>query len=187
MTIPLASAQSITATNFNTAATIASDAALAVQYSDLLTAITTAAGQGLYTVTYETLGGNIPQLKDMLERYGFVISVNNVFMTVNWANPVPISSPTVVLTSTQIATALGFTPIRLSSLSAITATASVNPALTYSSGAFTLTPGFPTFPTFANDTAANAVFGTPAEGMAYVDSTLHKLKVYLNNAWVAQT
>jgi len=187
MTIPLAPAQSITATNFNTAATIASDAALAVQYSDLLTAITTAAGQGLYTVTYETLGGNIPQLKDMLERYGFVISVNNVFMTVNWANPVPISSPTVVLTSTQITTALGFTPIRLSSLSAITATASVNPALTYSSGAFTLTPGFPTFPTFANDTAANAVFGTPAEGMAYVDSTLHKLKVYLNNAWVAQT
>ena len=187
MTIPIASAQSITATNFNTAATIASDAALAVQYSDLLTAITTAAGQGLYTVTYETLGGNIPQLKDMLERYGFVISVNNVFMTVNWANPVPISSPTVVLTSTQITTALGFTPIRLSSLSAITATASVNPALTYSSGAFTLTPGFPTFPTFANDTAANAVFGTPAEGMAYVDSTLHKLKVYLNNAWVAQT
>jgi hypothetical protein len=187
MTIPLASAQSITATNFNTAATIASDAALAVQYSDLLTAITTAAGQGLYTVTYETLGGTIPQLKDMLERYGFVISVNNVFMTVNWANPVPISSPTVVLTSTQITTALGFTPIRLSSLSAITATASVNPALTYSSGAFTLTPGFPTFPTFANDTAANAVFGTPAEGMAYVDSTLHKLKVYLNNAWVAQT
>jgi hypothetical protein len=187
MTIPLASAQSVTATNFNTAATIASDAALANQYSGLLSQITTAAAQGLYTTTYETLGGNIPQLKDMLERYGFTVSVNNVFMTVNWSKPTPISSPTVVLTSTQVTSALGFNPIQLSSLSAITAAASVNSALTYSSGAFTLTPGFPTFPIFANDAAANAVFGTPLEGMAYVDSTLHKLKVYLNNAWVAQT
>jgi len=187
MTIPLASAQSLTASNFNTAATVTSDAALAIQYSDLLTQITTAAGQGLYTITYETLGGNIPQLKSMLERYGFTISVNNVFMTINWANPTPISSPTVVLTSTQITNALGFTPIRLGSLSAITAAAGVNSALTYSSGAFTLTPGYPTFPTFANDAAANTAFGTPTEGVAYVDSTLHKLKVYLNNAWVAQT
>jgi hypothetical protein len=187
MTIPLASAQSLIATNFNTAATVASDAALANQYSGLLSQITTAAGQGLYTITYETLGGNIPQLKSMLERYGFTISVNNVFMTVTWANPTPIASPTVVLTSTQVTSALGFTPIPLSSLSAITTAAGANASLTYSSGAFTLTPGYPTFPTFATDAVANAVFGTPAEGMAYVDSTLHKLKVYLNNAWVAQT
>jgi hypothetical protein len=187
MTIPLASAQSVTASNFNTAATIASDAALASQYSDLLSQITTAAGQGRYTITYPTRGGNIPQLKNMLERYGYTITVNDLSMTVTWANPTPIFSPTVVLTSTQITSALGFTPIQLSSLSAITAAASANSALTYSSGAFTLTPGYPTFPTFANDAAANAAFGTPAEGVAYVDSTLHKLKVYLNNVWVAQT
>jgi hypothetical protein len=187
MTIPLASAQSVTASNFNTAATIASDAALASQYSDLLSQITTAAGQGRFTVTYPTRGGNIPQLKNMLERYGYTITVNDLRITVSWADPTPISSPTVVLTSTQITSALGFTPIQLSSLSAITAAASANSALTYSSGAFTLTPGYPTFPTFANDAAANAAFGTPAEGVAYVDSTLHKLKVYLNNVWVAQT
>jgi hypothetical protein len=43
------------------------------------------------------------------------------------------------------------------------------------------------FATYPSDTAANAAMGAPVEGMAYVDTTLHKLKVYLNGVWVAQT
>lgn len=167
MTIPLASAQSLTATNFNTSATVAADAVLANQYSDLIDQITTASSQGKFTVTYSTLHGDLSAVAEMLQRYGYATQITNlVTITVSWSNPTPISSPTVVLSYNQITSALGYTPydranpngyisslttdlvttalgyspLQASSLSVSTRAGSSTSSLTYANGVFAFTP-----------------------------------------------
>jgi hypothetical protein len=93
MTIPLASAQNLTATNVNTETTIVSDAALAVKYSTLLSQITSAASQGLFSVS--GYFGVDPKLTDMLQRYGYTVSDNENLITVSWSTPSAVTSPTV--------------------------------------------------------------------------------------------
>lgn len=70
----------------------------------------------------------------------------------------------------------------------IRSTATNSTSLVYNSTTKEVTTGFPCLPTYASDAAANAAITAASlvltEGMMYVDTTLHKVKVYLNNVWV---
>jgi hypothetical protein len=91
MTIPLASAQNSIANTQYSSAVNTADLVLATQYSSLLTQISTAAAQGLFTTKYETLTGNLSTIASTLQRYGYTTSIDGVFITVSWGSPASYS------------------------------------------------------------------------------------------------
>jgi len=174
MTIPLASAQSLTASNFNTAATIASDAALASQYSDLLSQITTAAGQGRFTITYTTLGGNIPQLKNMLERYGYNITVNDLRMTITWPTSAQISTDNTVAVSGPV-TGLNISAFNGSIRTPLTV--KFKPAGGVAPYTFTITGNVPAGTAFGTLSNVNSITLTGTPTVASIEYATLNIKV----------
>jgi hypothetical protein len=136
MTFPLASDQYTATNSAISTAELAVEQQLLAKYGDLFTQITYATSQQQYTTTYTVPNlTDIPPFISALQRAGYTVTQNSYVLSISWlfitapgtANVLPVNAvgfltndgtgqlsytpaSSVILTSNQITTALGYKP-----------------------------------------------------------------------------